>query len=668
MKALIKQNKSSIQGLLEYLAFIAFIYMKLRILHSHLHARYIDMNRLDDLIAIGSVIMISFWTLWLPKRARTISLAVLNVLLTALIFSDMVYYRYFGDFITIPVLMQAGQVGELGDSILSLIYWSDLWFIADWFLWALVIITITFRRKRRNQYFGHQYNYRTHSQLSFLSQNNTSRSRSFFKRLITGIVTFILGFVMTMGPIKHYTDSWAGELFKGNWWNMSLYNVTGLLGFHYFDTYRYTKEHLLGKPELSTEEMNDIENWFSTTKQNRYDPNDTFGAYKGSNVVVIQAEAFMNFMIGQSIHGQEITPNFNKLMKESLYFSNFYHQTGQGRTSDADFSSQTSLHPLPTGSVFVRYPDHTYDALPLILKENGYSTSAFHAYEGSFWNRTNMYRELGYDQFYSKKDYIIDEPLGWSLGDQSFFRQSLQLMSKNKEPFYSFLITLSSHHPYTLPEELQTLDTGKFKGTMFGDYLQSVHYVDDALGQLVAEMKEAGLWDNTILYFYGDHDNSITGKADYEKFLGKSLSDLDLHQIMNQVPLLVHLPDGQLTGIRQEPAGQLDMTPSLLHLLGISTEQSFMMGNNMFSNKNNDDNVASSLQYLVVQRSGAFSTEHLYYIPSSDNRFENGSCYNLSNRQLTNIEECRIPYDEAKKRLHISESIITSNLIPKLRE
>src|SRR5690606_17937437 len=131
---------------------------------------------------------------------------------------------------------------------------------------------------------------------------------------------------------------------------------------------------------------------------------------------------------GKTISGQEITPNFNKLMGESLYFSNFYHQTGQGRTSDADFSSNSSLHPLPTGSVAVRYPHHTFDVLPQILKtQASYTADAFHAYEGSFWNRNNMYQAMGYDRFYSKKDFQLDEPLGWSLGDKSFFRQSLTI-------------------------------------------------------------------------------------------------------------------------------------------------------------------------------------------------------------------------------------------------
>lgn len=69
-----------------YILFVLAILLKLKILHSQLHALYIDMNLLDDLIAIGSVMLVSFWTLWLPPRGRSLALAVLNVLLTALIF------------------------------------------------------------------------------------------------------------------------------------------------------------------------------------------------------------------------------------------------------------------------------------------------------------------------------------------------------------------------------------------------------------------------------------------------------------------------------------------------------------------------------------------------------------------------------------------------------
>ena len=115
----------------------------------------------------------------------------------------------------------------------------------------------------------------------------------------------------------------------------------------------------------------------------------------------------------------------------------------------------------------------------------------------------------------------MNDVLGWSLSDKAFFAQSLDRMKGIKQPFYSFLITLTSHHPYYVPKDARKLDTGEFEGTMFGDYLQSIHYVDEAFGQFAEQMKEQGLWDNTILLIYGDHDNSIKEISDYEKFLGR---------------------------------------------------------------------------------------------------------------------------------------------------
>nr|WP_330163212.1 LTA synthase family protein [Paenibacillus woosongensis] len=636
---------------LEYPLFVFALFWKLRYLHHNLNANNIDMNRLDNLIAIGSLILASFWTLWLSTRARSTALALLNVLLTGVIFADLVYYRYFRDFITVPVLLQAGQVGELGESISSLIMPSDIWLAADWLIAAVILGAWLLRRRLNSQ------------RLQQDSNGNTGASyakggKRPMARLLMGLLAFVLGYVLTIGPIQHYKNTWAGELFTGNWWNLSLYNITGLFGFHYYDAYRYAKEHLSSKPALTAEEHEEIKRWFREAAEKRKAHNDTFAAYKDSNVIVVQVEALMNFVIGKQIGGEEITPHLNQLMKDSMYFAGYYHQTGQGRTSDADFSSNSSLHPLPTGSVFVRFPNHNYDMLPQILGEHGYETGAYHAYEGSFWNRNAMYKAMGYDHFYHKKHYMMDEPLGWSLGDKSFFRQSLDFMTRDSgQPFYAFLVTLTSHHPYQLPASERKLDVGEFQGTLFGSYLESVHYADEALGQLIEGMKQKGIWDHTILYVYGDHDNSLKDKGPYEQFLGRSLSELDMHQIMNQVPLIIHLPDNGQAGVYQEPAGQLDMAPSILHLLGIKTDSYYMMGNDLFG----------SGDRFVALRSGAFTDGRVYYTPSADGLFEHGDCYSLDTRELTDIEQCRRGYEEAKLRLSISDRVIQYNLLREYR-
>lgn len=630
---------------MEYLLFIAIICCKLTLFDRYTNIPYMRMESSDYYVAIGSILVCSFWVVFLPLRGRLVSLFLLNVFMSTLIYADLIYYRYFKDFISVPVLLQAGQVGALGDSISSLLAWKDLYFFADLALLLplLIFACVSIGRRRRQA-------------RTFRFFQKSGRGKLAL-RVGASVVILLLGVSFIYYPITKATSTWAKGLFVGNWWNVSLYNVTGLIGFHGYDLYRYADEHWLSKPGLSEERAEDIRAWFAANKQRPQPRNELFGAYRNKNVLVIQAEAFQNFVIGRQIGGKEITPHLNALIRDSMYFSNYYHQTGQGRTSDAEFTSAASLHPLPTGSVFTRYPGGTFDSLPRILKEQGYETGAYHAYEASFWNRYNMYANIGYDRFYSKKDFKIDEPLGWSLADASFMRQSLDFMDQSRQPFYSFLITLSSHHPYSLPPERQLLDVGELKGTMFGDYLQAVHYVDDAVGQLIAQMKERGLWGQTIFVFYGDHDNSIAETEPLEQLLGRTLSELDLEQIRNQVPMIVHLPDGSHAGTYEQAGGQLDMAPSLLYLLGIPRESYYMMGNNLFTPE----------PKTVILRSGAATDGKRYYKPAPDGNFEHGACYDLTTRTQTDTAACRSVADKAKEELNISDQVIMHNLIAQFR-
>ncbi|WP_268794525.1 LTA synthase family protein [Paenibacillus sp. DMB20] len=406
-----------------YVLFIMLMLFKLAFMHYGLQVRNIDMSPVDYVIAVGSLLLLSFWTLWLPPRGRLAALTLLNLLLTGLIYSDLVFYRYFEDFITVPVLLQTGQVGSLGESIRSLIRWQDLFFFIDWLAVVPWTASKVIRKRRRSLAYPEVV---THSR---------PKRNSALKRFITGFAAFVLGCLLTFAPIKIASNTWAVGLFAGNWWNLSLYNVTGLIGFHGYDVYRYARDHLGMRTALAPEEIDKTKAWLDEKRSKRTVRDEMFGKYKGSNIIVIQVEAFMNFVVDKSVNGQEITPNFNRLMKESMYFSNFYHQTALGRTSDADFVTQSSLLPLPAGSVFTRYPTHEYDTLPAVLKEHGYAANVFHSYESSFWNRHVVYREMNYDRFYSKNDYEQDEMIGWSISDASFFKQSLDKMKDIPQPF-----------------------------------------------------------------------------------------------------------------------------------------------------------------------------------------------------------------------------------------
>ncbi|RAP77821.1 LTA synthase family protein [Paenibacillus montanisoli] len=647
-------------GALDILLFVALMLFKLILFDKLVHVPYMEMIRDDVMTAVGTLALASFWTLWLPARGRILSLIALDVVLTAVIYSDLIYFRYFQDLITVPVLMQAGQVGALGESIDSLLRAPDIGFFVDWIILVPIAVHTIYRMRKSRR-----------SRINEPSYVKRSLLATAARRLGAGLAVFLIGFALVYVPVHKAKSTWAAELFTGNWWNMSLYNVTGVLGFHGYDLYRYANEHWLKDMTITAEQKEEAKRWFDNREADRkaLETSDAlYGRYNGSNVIVIQLEAFQNFVINRKIGNAEVTPNINKLLGTSLYFSNFYHQTSQGRTSDADLAANVSLQPLPTGSVFIRYAQHTYDSMPQTLKDHGYTANVFHAYDGGFWNRNMMYDQLGYDTFYSKNAFVIDEPLGWSLGDRSFFKQSVALMKKEKQPFYSFLISLTSHHPYALPKTAQTLDVGTFKGTIFGDYLEAVHYADAAIGVLVDELKTAGLWDRSIFMFYGDHDNSIREWEPFESFLGKSLNEADRFRILKGVPLVVHLPDDALAGTYGQVGGQLDVTPTALHLLGISSADKAMIGTPLITGQLKREEQQSSNKQVVF-RNGAFTDGDVLYLPSEDGLPEHSKCYAFATgAAAADAAACQAGAAKAREELQASDLVVEHDLVPMLHE
>src|SRR5699024_691141 len=112
-----------------------------------------------------------------------------------------------------------------------------------------------------------------------------------------------------------------------------------------------------------------VENY---TKNKYAEPNkELFGAAKGKNIIKIHLESFQTFLIDYKLHGEEVTPFLNSLVHDKdqdfTYFDNFFHQTEQGKTADAEFILDNSIYGLSQGAAFVTRGNNTYQALPAIL-------------------------------------------------------------------------------------------------------------------------------------------------------------------------------------------------------------------------------------------------------------------------------------------------------------
>lgn len=256
-------------------------------------------------------------------------------------------------------------------------------------------------------------------------------------------------------------------------------------------------------------------------------------------------------------------------------------------------------------------------------------TMSAHGYIGSFWNREIMHPKLGIQKSIFARDFASGETIGWGFSDGELFKQIGNELANLKQPFFSFLITLTNHHPYdSIPRNYKNLNLENLEGTMIGDYLQSVHYADKALGEFITSLKNNGLYESSILVIYGDHDAVIPP----EQLRRIGINSLFERQ-HDKVPFIIHTSalESMRGEVVEKAAGHLDITPTLLYLLGISQENSYFMGESLFD--------STSDSRPVIFRDGSFVGENRVFV-SADGTFKNGEIEEIG-LETTNLAKIK---------------------------
>ncbi|RKL67699.1 hypothetical protein CR203_10145 [Salipaludibacillus neizhouensis] len=534
---------------------------------------------------------------------------------SCILYANILYYRVFTDFITIPLFMLGGNLSKLGSSIFSIIHLYDLVYFSD------LILIIYLLQKGKTTFTDNWKKFKF-----------TELSPLFTVVLIVLIVN--LGLANIERP-QLLSRSFDRELLVKN---------VGIYNYHLYDAYLHTnaRAHRVLASEEEFSRIND-----SIGEKNDLSQLDSYGIAKGRNVILIAAESLQNFVINNTVNGEEITPFLNGLISDSIYFEEFYHQTAQGKSSDAEFLMNNSLFPLSRGAVFFSHASNKYHALPEIMNNHGYFTSSLHGNNGSFWNRNLMYRQLGYNRFYTQDDYRIDREnsVGWGLKDIKFMEQSVGHLSHMPQPFYANLITLTNHYPFDLDEEDMYIGRYNSKSNTLNKYFPTVRYMDESLKVLFENLKEKDLYENSMIIIYGDHNGiSANHNRDMSTYLEKEITPF-VETELQQVPLIIHIP-GMEGKVISTVSGQIDFRPTLLHLLGIDEQKQTILGNNLFSRERED---------LVILRDGSFITDDVVYT--------NEHCYSKKTGIQTDNSLC-LPYKEnVKKQLSYSDRIIYGDLL-----
>jgi lipoteichoic acid synthase len=545
-------------------------------------------------------------------------LLVIYFLLSFLLYANILYYRFFNDFITLPTLTQTQNFGDVSGSVVSLLKPYDILFFLDFFI---LIGLVLFRVVKKEVADLNRFKVAALFSFAFaISSVNLALAETDRPQLLT------------RGFDRNYIVKYLG-----------MYNYT------IYDAVQSTK----ASAQRVLADSNDITEVINFTKSNYAEPNPAyFGKGKGMNVIYLHLESMQNFLINYELHGEEVTPFLNSLVNEknTMYFDNFFHQTAQGKTADAEFMLENSLFGLPQGSAFTTKGLNTYQAAPAILGQQGYSSAVFHGNSGTFWNRNEIYKSFGYTNFFDANYYQMkpEDLAEYGLMDKPFFQESIPLLESLPQPFYTKFITVSNHFPYPIKEELATIAPHTTGDKSVDTYFQTARYADEALEQFFDYLKSSGLYDNSIIIMYGDHYGiSENHKKAMEQVLGKEMTPFE-NAGLQRVPLFIRVP-GVDGGINHEYGGQVDLLPTLLHLLGIDTKDYVQIGTDLLSEKHDN---------LVPLRNGDFVSAT---ITSIDGKYYDSTTgLELSEDQL---EEAKKYQKSVEQKLSLSDKVVNGDLL-----
>lgn len=564
---------------------------------------------------ISSALFFLGIALFFSGKKRYWLIIAIDFVMSFLLYANVAYYRFFNDFITLPTIMSSNSVGELGGSILALIQGTDVFYFLD----TIVLIALVI--------FG------------------TVQKQSPIQKRKVGLVfaSALLIFTTNLGIAQEDRPQLLTRSFDRNY----LVKYLGQYNYQVYDALQTTKSF----SQSAFADSNDLADVKNFIDENRTPPNkDLFGVAKDMNVVYISLESFQNFVIDKKIKGEEVTPFLNQLAhgENTFYFDNVFHQVGQGKTSDAEFMLANGLFPLPSGAVSMQKAHNTFQAQPAILNQRGYTTAAFHGNTKTFWNRDQLYKSFGIEKFFDSNYYNMSEEnaINYGLKDKPFFKESMPYLNNLEQPFMAKFLTLSNHFPFNLDSgDVDFPSAGTDDGVVNG-YFQTAHYMDESIEQFFSYLKESGLYENTMIVMYGDHYGISTNhnKA-MKQVTGEEITPYKNTQLQ-RIPLFIHIPNVKGKEVHKY-GGQIDIRQTVLHLLGIKTDEYISFGSDLLSPEHRE---------VVPFRNGDFVTPEYTFV--------NGNCYSNSPAgKRVDKGKCE-PYQQfITKELELSDKVVYNDLL-----
>lgn len=474
--------------------------------------------RFAQTVSFQRVLFISFW--------------VVNALLLLSNFGDLEYFKYTSKRTTSDIF----KFSALSSDVATLIpqFLRDFWYIP--LLWALSVIAGVWLTRAKNK--GFQPN----AKFKYINLGGML--------LITALL-FLTSRGFGMKPLRiisaaRYTSS---------------QNIPLLLNTPFSILHTIQEKNTIQRKYFSESGYQAI---FSPLRQYKADRK------RNDNVVILILESFSHEFIGTLSGKKTYTPFLDSLLNKSLLFENGFANC---RKSIEGIPAILAGMPSLTNNSYIssQYAGNRIEALPSILGKHGYSTAFFHGGRNGTMGFDEFSKVAGIKKYFGLNEYKGPKAFdgNWGVYDDEFLQYSIREMTNLEKPFFSAIFTISSHHPYKVPEKYDTVIPKNEE-----PQLRAIRYADLALRNFFNSASQQAWFKNTLFVIVADHTAKVIDQ-DYNNSVGTF-----------RIPIAFYHPGNDtLKGRRHEIAQQTDIMPSVLHYLGV--EEPFLSyGESVFSPRN----------------------------------------------------------------------------------
>ncbi|NMA67351.1 MAG: sulfatase-like hydrolase/transferase [Clostridiaceae bacterium] len=556
------------------LCFLSFFIIDFSLRYIYRHLFTVDLfSRYPMIFSVSWSLLLTTFLGILPGRTKRIVMMLLVVIFGLFSIAHAVIFNIFGNFFSFA------DFAYLGDGVrfFSFSYLKVRKLLILSVLFAIAMMGVAAWLSAANS--------KLHRRKEFISC---------IAMLLLSAISITLVHTKLMNEGKKQQVSWRMALAQQS--ESAIYedfsNVNQCMGIT--GLYQYTARNFVVSTGLErwaeTSSVNSKLDRIYQERMGKYNmENEMTGVFEGKNLMLIMLESIDTWMINE-----DYMPELYSVQQKSINFTRHYTPLFiNSGTFNTEFTALTGLLTPTSGIRKGAYTSNDFSwSLPSLFRGKGYSANSFHSADPIIYDRGNIHRNIGFEDYYCWYD----------LGMENYMKDSQLINGFDKmvanKPFFSFIITYSGHGPYTDEMEAisgphfeKAVEKAKLNGIVGDDENTLEHYrsiahameTDAFIGSLMDKLEETGLIEDTVVILFSDHYSKYM--TDTEYLLGiKGVSNTDL---LCNTPFMIYGSDIKPRNV-DLITSTIDIFPTIVNMFKLNADLTYFVGDDIFGESRHD--------------------------------------------------------------------------------